>query len=50
MIGWLIKKYLKKHLSIRLQHWPMSGVVQIMLLLDDDVISSSSTNKIATNE
>ena len=46
MIGWLVKKYLKKHLSIRLQHLPMSAV-EISLLLDDDVISSTSTNKIA---
>lgn len=43
MIDWLIKKYLKKHLEIKLQYWPMSGNVQVLLLLDDDVISTSRT-------
>ena len=43
MIDWLIKKYLKKHLGIKLQYWPMSENVQVLLLLDDDVISTSRT-------
>lgn len=42
MIDWLIKKYLKKHLGIKLQYWPMSENVQVLLLLDDETISASS--------
>ena len=41
MIGWLIKKYLKKHLEIKLQYWQISNNIQCLLMFDDDVISSS---------
>ena len=43
MIDWLIKRYLKKHLHIKTQYWPMSENVQVLLLLDDETISASST-------
>ena len=43
MIDWLIKRYLKKHLHIKTQYWPMSENVQVLLLLDDDVISTYRT-------
>ena len=42
MLGWLIKKYLKKHLHIKIQYWLMSENVQVFLLLDDETISTSS--------
>lgn len=43
MFSWLIKRYIKKHLKIKLQYWPMSENVQVLLLLDDETISASST-------
>ena len=44
MFSWLIKRYLKKHLEIKLQYWPMSENVQVLLLLDDDVIPHPEQN------
>ena len=41
MIIWLIRRYIKKHLKIRIQWWPVSERIETELLLDDDVISSS---------